>query len=83
MLTVVKTHHEVEFVQAMQTKGIKVIAYRPLQFLPNCRMASDMGDTTIEVLKAEAELVKAKSEEQLVLAWLMKRGCHVLVKSST
>merc|ERR1712217_368688 len=45
-------------------------------------MAKDMGDATIDVLNAEKERTGAENLQQLVLAWLIKRGCHVLVKTS-
>merc|ERR1712196_543873 len=41
-----------------------------------------MGDNTWEVINAERERVGAKSQQQLIVAWLIRRGCHVLVKSS-
>merc|ERR1712110_246276 len=77
------SHHEAEFVRFMQERGMKVIAYRPVAFVPVYGMSKDMGDNTWDVVDAESKTVDgAKSHQQLIIAWLIRRGCHVLVKSS-
>jgi diketogulonate reductase-like aldo/keto reductase len=77
------TSHEIDFVAHMQEKGIKVIAYRPVAFVNNYAMLKDMGDMTLDTLDAEKEKVGAATIQQLVLAWLIRRGCHVLVKTAS
>ena len=58
------------------------IAYRALSFLPVVEMAASMGDGTQAALAALQGALGAESVQQAALAWLVRRGCHVLAKSA-
>src|SRR3990167_4663923 len=72
-------HQEIEYVNYLQSKAIHVIAYRPITFLPVCDFMEDL----LEPLNALREKSGANSNQELVLAWLMKRGIHVIPKSTS
>ncbi len=69
-------------VDEMQSNGILPIAYRALAFLPAVAMAAEMGDGTHAALSALKDRLRAASLPQVVLAWLMRRGVHVLFKTA-
>ena len=66
----------------MLDRGILPIAYRSLAFLPVVEMAAGMGDTTHATLSELQETLQADSIAQVVLLWLVRRGCHALAKST-
>lgn len=83
------TQHQYQFVQELQERGIHVMAYRPLQFLPALKTAGSLGDTvfqTIEDLRLKRGEGNSKNEykstEEFILSWLFARGINVCVKSS-
>ena len=76
------THQRRQLVQQMQARGILPIAYRALAFLPVLEMVASMGDGTFERLKELQAALGAGSVQQVVLAWLLRRGCHVLAKTT-
>lgn len=76
-------HQEEELVASLLDAGIRVIAYRSLAFLPVLQMAKDMGDAGYEELEEMAKEMKLASPQQLVVAWLLKRGVSVIVGSSS
>lgn len=61
-------NQELEFVEAMQAQGIRVISYRPF----GCRNCPDVIEKVAERLSA--------SRQSVVLAWLLRRGVWPLVK---
>lgn len=77
------THQRRAFVEDMLARGILPIAYRALAFLPVVEMAAAMGDETHSALAALQASLRADSVQQVVLAWLVRRGCHVLAKSGS
>lgn len=64
------TNQEAEFVSAMQSQGIRVLAYRPVAYRP-------FPD---EVKRVAERLGEGTSAQAVVLAWLLKRGVWPLVK---
>jgi diketogulonate reductase-like aldo/keto reductase len=76
------TQQQRELVSTMLGRGILPIGYRSLAFLPVVEMAAGMGDTTQSTLKELQATLQADSISQVVLAWLVRRGCHVLAKST-
>lgn len=76
------THQQTQLVTEMLARGILPIAYRALAYLPVVEMAAGMGDGTHATLCQLKEALAADSVQQVVLAWLVRRGCHVLAKSA-
>jgi len=76
------THQQHDPITAMRAKGIVPIAYRALAFLPVVAMAAEMGDGTQATLEGLRDALGAASVQQLVLAWLVRRGVHVLAKTA-
>ena len=76
------THQELSFLDAMRARGIVTMAYRPLAFLPVIKMAGEMGDGTQAVLDTQAAECGAESVQQLVLAWLARKGIVAVISSS-
>jgi len=62
------SNQEIDFVTTMQTRGIHVLAYRPIIYKP----FPDMVNETAERLGA--------SPQNVILGWLLKRGIYPLVK---
>mmetsp|Transcript_1492 Transcript_1492/g.1777 ORF Transcript_1492/g.1777 Transcript_1492/m.1777 type:complete len:145 (+) Transcript_1492:30-464(+) len=77
------THPEYECVEFMLAKGIHVLAYRSLVFLGAVELAAAMGDTTFSSLTELVEKTHADCVQQVVIAWLLARGCSVVLKSSS
>jgi len=67
----------------MRARGILPMAYRPLAFLPVIKMAGEMGDGTSAALEAQALECSAESVQQLVLAWLARKGVVAVCSSSS
>merc|ERR1711907_122314 len=76
------TQQQRKLVSALLERKILPIAYRSLAFLPVFEMAAGMGDTTQSTLSELQATLQAGSISQVVLAWLVRRGCHVLAKST-
>jgi len=76
-------NQQTALVKMMHERGILPIGYRALAFLPIVAMAADMGDGTQAALVALKEALGANSVQQVVLAWLVRRGVHVLAKSAS
>mmetsp|Transcript_13686 Transcript_13686/g.16586 ORF Transcript_13686/g.16586 Transcript_13686/m.16586 type:complete len:309 (+) Transcript_13686:109-1035(+) len=76
------THGETQLVEFMQEKGIHVLAYRPLVFLSAIELAGSMGSTTMSQIQELADKNDVVNAQQLVLSWLLARGCSVIVKSA-
>merc|ERR1712070_144405 len=76
------THQRKDLLQLMQQQQITPIAYRPLAFLPVVQMAADMGDGTHGALEQLQMSLSAASVQQVVIAWLVRCGCHVLAKTA-
>lgn len=76
------TQQQRGLVSALLERKILPIAYRSLAFLPVVEMAAGMGDTTQATLNELEKSLQADSVSQVVLAWLVRRGCHTLAKST-
>jgi len=74
-------HQETEYVKYLQEKNIRVIAYRPIQFLQNIKAAEEMGALFYQTLGEKAKNFNV-SIPQFVIGYLVSRGIHVIVKSS-
>jgi diketogulonate reductase-like aldo/keto reductase/Icc-related predicted phosphoesterase len=72
-------HPETEFVEQLQSLGIRVFAYRPLEYLPSL--------AKLGLLAGLSEAAKATpgclSTQQFVLAWLRSRNISPIVFSSS
>lgn len=73
-------HPEHELVSACQARGIRVMAYRPLAFLP---MLDILEGGFGEALDEKAAALGADSRAQLVLAWLLSRGVSPITSSAS
>jgi diketogulonate reductase-like aldo/keto reductase len=76
-------HQERDYVASMQQQQIRVFAYRPLAFVSNLAMLSEMGDLSVdqEIATARAAVPDACSVQQLILAVLLARGIGVVSNS--
>lgn len=74
-------HQETKFVSYMQSKNMRVLAYRSGSFVPVYEMAAGMGDPTFQVL---SKLVDEKRDARsIIMAWLVSRGISPIIKSKT
>merc|ERR1712232_506996 len=71
-------HRESELVASLQQQGIRVIAYRPVAFVPVYSFLEDVS----QPLEALVSSTSAASTQQLALALLMKQGIHVIPQST-
>jgi len=76
------TQQEYDRVQHLQSEGVVVMACRPLAYLSVVEMALQMGDTAWGELEAAAADAGAEDVRQFVLAWLCKRGVHLVTSCS-
>eukprot|EP00940_MAST-03C_sp_MAST-3C-sp2_P003459 g3459.t1 len=76
-------HQRTDFVRSMQKDGIRVMAYRTQAFLGAYEMIADAGCAIGAELDALAKTSGAISKYQFVVAALVRRGIHVINKSSS
>jgi len=62
------TNPETEFVNSMQSQGIRVLAYRPVAYKPHPDCVKAIGERL------------GGSTQTVILAWLLRRGIFPLVK---
>jgi len=74
-------HQEKEFTEYLQGLGIKVIAYRPITFLPVTSFIEEVSES-IQSIISSLNNSDNISPQKLTLAWLMKRNIHVIPKST-
>jgi len=77
------THQEPSLLDDMRERDIIPMAYRPLAFLPVVKMAGEMGDGTHAALEAQTAECGAENVQQLVLAWLARKGIVAVCSSGS
>lgn len=72
-------HPEQELLALLSDRGIHVLAYRPIVFVPNYAFLEGVTDQ----LKERAMTVGLSNPQELIMLWLLARGCAPVVSSCT
>ena len=76
-------HQRETFVRSLQKEGIRVFAYRSVAFATGYAMLKDAGLPVASELDALVEKSESASIHQFIIAALLRRDIHVVVRSSS